>query len=263
MKTVESFCSLILFFNLINAQGVVKQVVSGEDCLKVQQAAIGDDVTVHYEGRLKSNGKRFDSSLVRGEPINFKLGEGIVIQGWDEGLPGTCPGQKIKLEIPSELGYGSSGAGDIIPPNADLIFEMELISLKSKTIKIDVIDPKTCSQDQKTRDNDIVRFNYAGYFEDGQKYDSTYDEGRDPINATIGEIGLKGWDEGLKGACPGETRMVFIPYELAYGEDGVTSEDGEVIVPAQANLVMQIEFLKLRNRVLNFLDRISSGGFSG
>lgn len=235
---------------------------------------------------MKSNGKRFDSSLVRGEPINFKLGEGIVIQGWDEGLPGTCPGQKIKLEIPSELGYGSSGAGDIIPPNADLIFEMELISLKSKTIKIDVIDPKTCSQDQKTRDNDIVRFNYAGYFEDGkrlrdfnvtisatlqlndlffagQKYDSTYDEGRDPINATIGEIGLKGWDEGLKGACPGETRMVFIPYELAYGEDGVTSEDGEVIVPAQANLVMQIEFLKLRNRVLNFLDRISSGGFSG
>ena len=96
----------------------------------------------------------------------------------------------------------------------------------------------------------------------GQKYDSTLDEGREPLEATIGKIGLKGWDEALKGACPEEERLVFIPYELAYGEEGVI-EDGRVIVPPKANLVMQINFLKVRNRVLNFLDRISSGGFLG
>lgn len=84
------------------------------------------------------------------------------------------------------------------------------------------------------------------------------DEGREPLEATIGKIGLEGWDEALKGACPEESRLVFIPYELAYGEKGV-----EGTVPPKANLIMQIDLLKVKNRVLNFLDRISSGGFLG
>lgn len=84
------------------------------------------------------------------------------------------------------------------------------------------------------------------------------DEGRDPLEVTIGKIGLTGWDEALKGACEGETRMAFIPYELAYGEKGA-----EGYVPPKSNLVLQIEMLKVRSRVLNFLDRISTGGFKG
>ena len=69
---------------------------------------------------------------------------------------------------------------------------------------------------------------------------------------------FEGWDDALIGACPGESRLVFIPYELAYGEKGV-----ENFVPPKSNLVLQIEILKVRSRVLNFLDRISSGGFNG
>jgi len=135
---------------------------------------------------------------------------------------------------------------------------IKLEAIKSKEVKIDVFEPIVgCPEDEITRDNDIIRFNYIGYFEDGQKYDSTLDEGREPLEVTIGKVGLKGWDDALKGACPGEKRLVFIPYELAYGEDGV-----EGTVPPKANLVMQIEFLKVRNRVLNFLDRISGGSFN-
>jgi len=248
-------CNVLVF---VYGQGVQKQILSGEECLPVQQAAKGDEVTVHYEGRLQRNGLKFDSSLDRGEPITFELGTNAVVEGWEQGLLGTCPGQKIKLDIPSELGYGASGAGGVIPPNADLTFEITLVSLKTKGVKIDIIDPRECSKDKKTRDNDIVKFNYVGYFESGQKFDSTLDEGKEPLESTIGKIGLKGWDEALKGACEGETRMVFIPYDLAYGEDGV-----EGIIPPKANLVMQIEVLNVRNRVLNFLDRISSGGFLG
>ncbi len=147
--------------------GVQKQILSGEECLPVQQATKGDEVTVHYEGRLQRNGLKFDSSLDRGEPITFELGTNAVVEGWEQGLLGTCPGQKIKLDIPSELGYGASGAGGVIPPNADLTFEITLVSLKTKGVKIDIIDPRECSKDKKTRDNDIVKFNYVGYFESG------------------------------------------------------------------------------------------------
>ena len=89
--------------------GLEKTILSGDDCLNVQKAIEGDDVTVHYEGRLASNDFKFDSSLDRGKPITFELGSNLVIKGWDQGLKGTCPGQKIKLEIPSELGYGAEG----------------------------------------------------------------------------------------------------------------------------------------------------------
>jgi len=256
MKTVLAFFAALVLCS--SAQELKKTLLSGEDCLNVQKAAKGDEVTVHYEGRLQSNGFKFDSSFDRGEPIKFVLGTNQVVQGWERGLVGTCPGQSIKLEIPSNLGYGQTGAGDVIPPNADLVFEIKLEAIKSKEVKIDVFEPVVgCPEDEITRDNDVIRFNYIGYFEDGQKYDSTLDEGREPLEVTIGKVGLKGWDDALKGACPGEKRLVFIPYELAYGEDGV-----EGTVPPKANLVMQIEFLKVRNRVLNFLDRISGGSFN-
>ena len=79
--------------------------MSGEDCLKVQKAASGDEVTVHYEGKLTKDGRKFDSSLDRGEPLSFELGQNLVVPGWEQGLLDTCPGQKIKLEVPGELGY--------------------------------------------------------------------------------------------------------------------------------------------------------------
>ncbi len=88
----------------------------------------GDLLTVHYTGTLK-DGTKFDSSLDRKQPFSFKVGEGQVIEGWDQGLLRMKIGEKRKLTIPSELGYGQSGAGDVIPPGAVLIFEVELISI--------------------------------------------------------------------------------------------------------------------------------------
>jgi FKBP-type peptidyl-prolyl cis-trans isomerase FkpA len=92
-------------------------------------AAQGDTVSVHYTGWL-TNGKKFDSSVDRGEPFEFGLGKGMVIRGWDEGVAGMKVGEKRKLTIPADMAYGTRGAGGVIPPNAPLVFEVELLGVK-------------------------------------------------------------------------------------------------------------------------------------
>jgi FKBP-type peptidyl-prolyl cis-trans isomerase FkpA len=93
------------------------------------QAKSGDTVDVHYTGWL-TDGRKFDSSVDRGKPFTFQLGAGRVIKGWDEGVAGMKEGGKRKLTLPPEFGYGARGAGAVIPPNATLIFDVELIKVR-------------------------------------------------------------------------------------------------------------------------------------
>jgi FKBP-type peptidyl-prolyl cis-trans isomerase FkpA len=103
---------------------IIEDVTVGEGAV----AAAGQKVTVHYTGWL-TNGSKFDSSKDRNDPFVFPLGGGRVIKGWDEGVQGMKVGGKRKLTIPPALGYGARGAGGAIPPNATLVFEVELLGV--------------------------------------------------------------------------------------------------------------------------------------
>jgi FKBP-type peptidyl-prolyl cis-trans isomerase FkpA len=102
-----------------------EDLVTGEGAT----AGAGKTVLVHYTGWL-TDGSKFDSSLDRQQPFQFRLGAGQVIRGWDEGVQGMREGGRRKLTIPANLGYGARGAGGVIPPNATLVFEVELLEVR-------------------------------------------------------------------------------------------------------------------------------------
>ncbi len=138
-KKLAIFTLMVLFPTTLVIAAT--NTVTTDSGLKYQDQKVGDGVeatygkhvTVHYTGWLNKSdqkGNKFDSSVDRGKPFVFMLGIGSVIKGWDEGVTGMKVGGKRTLYIPAVLGYGSRGAGRAIPPNSDLIFEVELLDAK-------------------------------------------------------------------------------------------------------------------------------------
>jgi FK506-binding protein 1 len=112
--------------------GVTKEILSAGD--EKTYPSPGDTVTVHYIGTLAKDGTKFDSSRDRGQEFSTEIGVGKVIKGWDEGVLQMCEGEKALLKITSDCAFGAQGAGEnIVPPDADVHFEVELIKVTKKT----------------------------------------------------------------------------------------------------------------------------------
>lgn len=215
----------------------------------------GDKVAVHYTGKLE-NGRIFDSSHDRGQPIEFALGTGRVIRGWDEGIGLMQEGGKARLIIPPHLGYGERGAGNAIPPNATLTFEVELVRVVSSTATGPTVVPAANYQTTKSglkyydlvvgtgrapRARQIVAVHYTGWLENGTQFDSSHDRGQ-PFQFTLGagQV-IRGWDEGVADMKVGGKRQLVIPANLAYGSRGAGG-----VIPPNATLIFEVELIAAR-----------------
>lgn len=218
----------------------------------------GDIVLVHYTGTL-TDGTKFDSSVDRNEPFKFRLGRGEVIPGWDEGIAMLKPGGKAKLVIPPDLAYGERGAGGAIPPNATLLFEVELITVTAGSppppeapTEVDEADYITSPTGLKYYDmvegegdaataDHRVTLNYTGWLTDGTRFDSSFDTDT-PIGFVLGRKQIiPGWDEGILGMKVGGKRQLVIPASLAYGDRGAGN-----VIPPGATLIFDVELLELK-----------------
>lgn len=199
------------------------------------QPQAGDVVQVHYVGTLE-DGTEFDNSHKRGDPITFPLGQGRVINGWDQGIAQMKVGGKAKLIIPPELGYGARGAGGVIPPNATLHFEVELVGVP----KVEFVSKKKGTGIQPQA-GQTVSVHYIGTLEDGTEFDNSYKRG-DPISFKLGagQV-IPGWDIGIAQMKVGGKAMLVIPPELGYGTRGAGG-----VIPPNATLRFRVELVDVQ-----------------
>jgi len=135
----------------------------------------GDKLRMHYLGTLRTNGKKFDSSYDRNKPFEFRIGQGQVIRGWDEGVMKMSLGQKARLHITADYGYGAKGAGAQIPPNADLVFEVELLAIgnkemgKAATPSVDPLSAYQTLKEKAKEEEDLAKADREDEEEDGEE----------------------------------------------------------------------------------------------
>jgi peptidylprolyl isomerase len=221
----------------------------------------GDVVEVHYRGTL-ADGTVFDSSYSRGDPIQFILGQGMVIRGWEEGIAMMRKGAQARLIIPPDLAYGSAGAGGVIPPNATLTFEVELVEIRPGPAEA----PQPVEEEAYTTTpsglkyydlqlgegaeaspGNTVAVHYTGWLTDGTRFDSSRQPRRpmgrqEPFSFRLGagEV-IPGWDEGVAGMRVGAKRQLLIPPALAYGDRGAGN-----VIPPGATLIFEVELIEVQ-----------------
>ncbi|NNC74001.1 MAG: FKBP-type peptidyl-prolyl cis-trans isomerase [Acidimicrobiia bacterium] len=213
----------------------------------------GDLVEVHYTGTLE-DGTEFDSSYDRGQPFSFRLGQGAVIAGWDEGIGYLAVGSSATLVIPSDLAYGDRANGDI-PAGSTLIFDVELVGIVPGPPEA----PSAIADDQYTTtdsglryhdievgdgdvavDGSLAEVHYTGWLTDGTRFDSSLLRDR-TFQFVVGAGGvIAGWDEGVAGMAVGGKRQLVIPPELGYGDAGAGG-----VIPGGATLVFEVELISI------------------
>ncbi|XP_054454886.1 peptidyl-prolyl cis-trans isomerase FKBP10 [Anoplopoma fimbria] len=228
-----------------NASPVVEDVVVDRHFIPQvcgREAKEGDYVRYHYNATFVG-GKTFDSSHQRGDAKVGLLGEGRLIAGIDKGLQGMCVNERRTVTVPPHLAYGSTGAGDVVPPDATLVFDIHLLDLWNKADLVlakTITTPKDCKR--SVMRTDFVRYHFNGTLLDGTVFDSSYNR-KQTHDSLVGEGWLiKGMDEGLMGMCVGEIRHIVIPPFKAYGEKGSGTD-----IPPQATLVFDVLLVDIHN----------------
>lgn len=199
----------------------------------------GDLIEVHYTGKFR-DGRVFESSLDSNQPYTFLLGRKQVIVGWDEGIPGMKVGGKRRLLIPAALAYGEKGHPPAIPPNADLVFEIDLLGiytpLPGGLYVRDLVEGKG---DQPVKKGYQVEVDYTGWLDTGKQFDSS--KGKEPLQFKVGSPNIiAGMSQGIEGMKVGGKRKIIIPPGLAYGDRGRPP------IPPKAELTFEIELVKIR-----------------
>lgn len=219
---------------------VVDRYLIPERCIR--EVKQGDFVRYHYNATF-TDGKQFDSSYNRETPFFGVVGQGRQIAGVDKGVVGMCINERRKITVPPHLAYGSQGAGDTIPPDTTLVFDLHLLDIFNRADKVQtrvIKSTKNCTRSVMRLD--FVRFHFNGTLLDGTKFDSSYERWQTQ-DGVVGESWLiKGLEEGLLGMCVGEIRHFVIPPFLAFGEKGYGKE-----IPPHATVVYDLQLEDLHN----------------
>jgi len=210
---------------------------------------LNDLVFVHYKLLLEDS-TIVDNSYERGEPASFKMGAGQVIKGWEIGLGLLNEGDRAIMIVPPDLAYGDRAVGDI-PANSKLIFDLEIVKIEPAPQPFDIPDDANFTETTSGLQYMVVepgdgmmlipgmrvRIHYTGFFEDMSIFDSSLQRD-EPIDFTLGKgMVIRGWEEGISKLRVGDKARLWIPYQLAYGEQGRGP------IPPASNLIFDVEVI--------------------
>ncbi|XP_056597557.1 peptidyl-prolyl cis-trans isomerase FKBP10 [Triplophysa dalaica] len=245
-RSMESVCLSLLLLALRVVFAQLEDVIIDRYSIPThcsREVRVGDYVRYHYNGTF-TDGRKFDSSLDKGYPIVVHVGvDSKVIPGLDKGVEGMCVNEWRKITVPSHLAYGVLGAGELIPPDSTLVFDVHLLDLwnKADTVEIRVLHrPQKCKR--AVMDSDFVRYHYNGSLLVGTVFGSSHD-----LNSTydtyVGQGSLiRGVEQGILGMCVGERRSIIIPPFLAYDKNGYGTK-----IPPYATVMFDVLLVDVFN----------------